>query len=135
MSAFEINRKSYQSYEEELEPGEQTMRVKLESVLSPGTKFFHEYDFGSTTELSLKVVGEHLAGSSANTIAVLARNNAPDIPCESCGKKATQVCAYCIGDGKGWRCEDCVKKNHKCGEEAMLPVVNSPRVGVCGYEG
>ena len=26
-------------------------------------------------------------------------------------------------------------RNHDCGEEAILPVVNSPRMGVCGYTG
>jgi len=31
-------------------------------------------------------------------------------------------------------CEGCAGE-HECGEEMLLPVVNSPRVGMCGYEG
>jgi hypothetical protein len=40
----------------------------------------------------------------------------------------------------GWRtrsnsfCQDCLVE-HECGEEMALPVVNSPRMGVCGYAG
>jgi hypothetical protein len=26
-------------------------------------------------------------------------------------------------------------EEHECGEEALLPVVNSPRMGMCGYTG
>ena len=26
-------------------------------------------------------------------------------------------------------------EKHDCGEEALLPVVNSPRMGMCGYTG
>jgi hypothetical protein len=43
----------------------------------------------------------------------------PLISCEVCGKPATEVCAG----------------EHECGEEMLLPVVNSPRVGMCGYTG
>lgn len=31
-------------------------------------------------------------------------------------------------------CEDC-EETHECGTEMLLPVCNSPRCGVCGYEG
>jgi len=34
----------------------------------------------------------------------------------------------------GWLCDECAPK-HKCGEDMLLPVVNSPRVGKCGYTG
>jgi hypothetical protein len=35
---------------------------------------------------------------------------------------------------EGWLCDECAV-GHECGEEMLLPVVNSPRVGVCGYVG
>jgi hypothetical protein len=31
-------------------------------------------------------------------------------------------------------CDKCLTK-HECGDEMSLPVVNSPRMGVCGYCG
>ena len=47
---------------------------------------------------------------------------------------ATNICCHCIYDGDGWLCDACLDK-HECGEEMFLPVVNSPRVGVCAFEG
>ena len=44
------------------------------------------------------------------------------------------VCTECVFDDGGWLCETCAVK-HECGEEMLLPVVNSPRVGMCGYTG
>jgi hypothetical protein len=115
-------------------PPEQNMNRKLSDVLSPGVGFKHEYDFGTTTELKLKVLaqGERSAGST--DIEILARNNLPSIMCESCGKPATQVCSGCIWNAPAWFCDKCAK-DHECGEEMFLPVVNSPRVGMCGYTG
>jgi hypothetical protein len=108
--------------------------VKLKDVLAPGMKFEHVYDFGSTTHLRLKVVSEEENPLKRDEIRVLARNEAPVIPCDECGKPATQVCTQCMYSGEGWLCEECAAR-HDCGEPMFLPVVNSPRVGVCGYAG
>ncbi len=110
------------------------MRAKLGSLLRPGTEFFHEYDFGSTTELALKVIAEGARGKRDNTIQILARNDPPAIPCGLCGRAATQVCSECGYDAAGWLCDKCAGE-HQCGEDMLLPVVNSPRVGVCAYTG
>ena len=40
----------------------------------------------------------------------------------------------CIEEGAGLLCSHCAKK-HECGEDVQLPVVNSPRMGMCGYTG
>lgn len=45
-----------------------------------------------------------------------------------------QVCSICIYEGKGWVCDECAPE-HECEEEMFLPVVNSPRVGMCAYYG
>jgi len=113
---------------------ERGMAAKLGDVLSPGMKFFHEYDFGSTTELALKVISERMIQGKSEKIRVLARNDPPEIECVSCGKPATRVCGECIYNDEGWLCENCAQ-SHKCGEDMLLPVVNSPRMGVCGYTG
>ncbi|MDP2995818.1 MAG: hypothetical protein Q8N46_11935 [Anaerolineales bacterium] len=112
-----------------------SMNARLYTVLKPGLKFDHEYDFGTTTELSLTVVAEQERADQSKEIRVLARNNPPDIHCAKCGKPATRVCSQCIYEGpKAWLCEQHAER-HKCGEDMFLPVVNSPRVGQCGYTG
>ncbi|MBT9133246.1 MAG: hypothetical protein DDT32_02320 [Syntrophomonadaceae bacterium] len=113
---------------------ERGMNVTLDDVLCSGMKFYHEYDFGTTTELTLRVVSEVEGEAKSKSVQLLARNDPPAITCESCGKIATQVCSQCIWAGEGWFCDECGLK-HGCGEEMFLPVVNSPRVGMCGYTG
>lgn len=114
--------------------GEKSMGVRLDKVLSLGQACSYEYDYGTTTELRLRVVSEREAEAKGKTIQVLARNTPPVILCEECGKPATNVCSQCIFDEKGWLCDDCAE-DHECGEEMLLPVVNSPRVGMCAYTG
>ncbi len=110
------------------------MSARLYSVLKPGLHFHHEYDFGTTTDLRLKVILEDERYEQSKEIRVLGRNLPPPIPCEVCGKPATLVCGSCMFSGEGWVCKKCGKK-HSCGEDMLLPVVNSPRVGMCGYTG
>lgn len=110
------------------------MNVEIAAVLQPGTRFTHEYDFGTTTELALKVLSEREGKLINRPVQIMARNEPPTITCNVCGKTANQVCTQCIYEGKGWLCDNCAK-SHKCGEEMLLPVVNSPRVGMCGYTG
>jgi len=133
MSTFTIEDKVY-SVAPLAEFNDETMNVKLSEVLKPGMKFYHEYDFGTTTHLTLKVVSEQESKIKGKSIRVLARNDPPFITCTSCGKTATQVCTECLWQGEGWLCDECVAE-HQCDEDMLLPVVNSPRVGMCGYTG
>jgi Plasmid pRiA4b ORF-3-like protein len=111
-----------------------SMQIPLGSVLQPKLKFHHEYDFGTTTELTLKVVSEYEGEAKGKSVQILARNDPPPYVCESCGKPATLVCVECIWQGEGFVCDECAP-DHSCGDEMMLPVVNSPRMGMCGYTG
>ncbi|MBV9689546.1 MAG: hypothetical protein JO202_07525 [Ktedonobacteraceae bacterium] len=133
LSKFEIAEISYASYVDP-EFGDKSMRVQVGKILSPGQQFSHEYDFGSTTELRLKVLSEREGEVKEKSIRVLARNEPPLVRCDVCGQPAKQTCTQCIYDEGGSLCEACAK-DHACGEEMLLPVVNSPRVGVCGYTG
>lgn len=122
-------------------PREEDMDVELGEVLKVGQKFFHEYDFGSTTDLALRIVAEREGimpkdeDGDAVLVQVMARNEPPVIPCRTCGKPATKVAAgyYYVGDGA--LCDACAKTNRSEYEDSFLPIVNSPRVGVCGYTG
>lgn len=110
------------------------MQVMLEEVLSPGQTCSYEYDFGSTTELIVKVISEYEVEMKGKAIQVLARNTLPIIPCDGYGELATSLCTQCIYEDKGCLCDMCAR-SHECGEEMLLPLVNSPRAGVCGYTG
>ena len=109
--------------------------VKSGKVLYKGLKFTYEYDMGTTTGLNLLVIGEYHEKERDTDITLLARNNTLSHKCQKCGKTATLICSECIyEDGSPFLCNTCAK-NHKCGEDMALPVVNSPRMGMCGYTG
>jgi len=109
---------------------------KLTEVLEPGMVLLHEYDFGTTTELLVKVLGEYEGPmEKKKPVQVLSRNEAPEIPCDTCGEApAVQICTECQWEAAGWLCQTCAE-DHECDEDMRLPVVNSPRTGVCGYMG
>lgn len=134
LSAFRILGREYDSPGgEELE--ESGMEIQMNRILEPGMSFGYEYDFGSTTELSLQILGLRGRMGERSGIELLARNDPPQILCDKCGNKlATKICTECDCQGKGRFCDPCAAR-HRCGEEMLLPVVNSPRAGVCGYAG
>ena len=119
---------------------DRSLDVSLEKVLKVGQKFSYEYDFGSSTDLTLKVLSEREGAvqnedEDEDTIEILARNIEPVMLCKVCGKPAKFVVGgYFDVEENAFCSKKCVKKS---GEDAdmLLPVVNSPRVGVCGYTG
>tara|TARA_B100000315_G_C14533625_1_gene567361 strand:- start:173 stop:832 length:660 start_codon:yes stop_codon:yes gene_type:complete len=133
LSVFEIEGRRYSSSPMK-EYNEKGMSRKLVDILNPNIKFFYQYDFGTTTALVLRVVSEVETEIKGKTIQLLSRNDPPLITCDNCKNDATHVCAECIYLEEGWVCDECVP-NHECGEDMLLPVVNSPRVGMCGYSG
>jgi hypothetical protein len=113
------------------------MNRKLSALLSPGTKIDYDYDMGDTTSLEIKVMGIYQGMvAPRKPVEVLARNQPPAIPCDACGNNpAVRICQECQWEGGGWLCKTCAT-NHECGDgDYLLPVVNSPRSGVCGYVG
>ena len=112
---------------------------KAGNVFKKGKQLNYVYDFGSSTNLTLTVLEEYTVKAS-NKIVLLSRNEPINIMCATCKKApATQVCSVCMYDKFALYCDKCAKKHAlKCkdfADYASLPVVNSPRMGVCGYEG
>jgi hypothetical protein len=139
LSAFTIEDVRYSVDEAiyEWDASSKNMQVRLDQVLHAGQACSHEYDFGSTTELTLKVISEREAVAKKKAIEILARNTLPIVPCDVCGNPATSFCTQCIyEEDQGCLCDACAK-DHECGEEMLSPMVmvNSPRAGVCGYTG
>ena len=115
-----------------------SMDELIGDTVGVGSRFRYEYDFGTTTELEGRVVAT-AAGGGLEAVEVLARNDPPVRPCVDCGRPATQVCGMCYQgvDTPCWYCDTC-RSRHHCDDadgEYFLPVVNSPRVGLCGYCG
>lgn len=119
-------------------PGEISKDEKARDVLVKNMKLDYEYDYGSTTGLEIKVLDE-LPFSARENIILLSRNEPLEIYCEICKTKiATIICSVCAGCEEAMFCSACAKLHKKQCEDfsdCSLPVVNSPRMGVCGYEG
>ena len=81
LSAFTIEGRGYTSDEVDSDE-DQSMDVPLGEVLRAGTKFRYEYDFGTTTELALRVVAERDGEIGRDPIGLLARNEPPPIACQ-----------------------------------------------------
>lgn len=133
LSAFNVNGVTY-AIDPLEEYDDRSMKIALGRVLMPGMGFSHDYDFGTTTTLALRCLSER-QGEKLKNIEIIARNEMPDFKCK-CGNKPKDICSQCVWEVgmDAMLCKDCAKK-HECGEEMLLPVVNSPRMGMCGYTG
>ena len=132
----EDNEDDFWGYEDE---DDVPMGSKAKDVLCKGLELQYEYDFGSTTELSITVMDEYPV-QAEEKIVLLSRNEPLKIMCHTCDKApATQICTICLYNEPSLFCDKCAKKHaKKCddfAEYAALPMVNSPRAGVCAYEG
>jgi hypothetical protein len=115
------------------------MNRKIGQILGANTELTHIYDFGSSTETVIKKVdtrnGKPL---SKHPIYLMARNDTPEVSCEECNKSAQWLRHDYAGNSGAWMialCSDHVE--NFTGEDygEPLKIVNSPRVGVCGYNG
>jgi hypothetical protein len=103
------------------------------SDFSPGDKLCYMYDMGSTTELTISIIGKTRRPKQKNEVRLIARNAASEFTC-ACGKPAVSLCTQCMyGADNPFLCAACAKTHEH--EERMLPVTNSPRMGECGYCG
>ena len=95
----------------------------------------YEYDFGSTTELVGRMVNTRRGPGGQAAVRLLARNEAIAWRCADCAAPATVVCPFCIHGDDHLFCAVHADVHEHAAEEVYLPVVNSPRMGVCGYSG
>ncbi len=111
---------------------------KIGEVFKPEVELLHYYDFGTTSETQVKFVAmrEGLP-TTKHPIALMARNLLPEAPCIECEKPATMFCSECqIEDGVyGLLCDTHAKTHPHEDYGEPIPLVNSPRLGMCGYEG
>lgn len=129
----------YEMAMEELK-GEIPFSRKAKMVFYKDLKLQYRYDFGSTTELQLTVVNEYPMRTDQD-ILLLSRNEPLELWCDECGKSpAAVLCSVCYGyEDEAVFCSKCAKVHAKSCEDfdeyGTMPIVNSPRMGVCGYDG
>lgn len=119
--------------------GEIAMNKKVSTVFYQNQVLEYEYDFGSTTKLMITVI-DVIPTVNDIKITLLSRNEPPEIMCETCKKEpATNICIAHGWDEDSLFCPKCAKKHAKECDDftdyADMPVVNSPRMGVCAYDG
>jgi predicted RNA-binding Zn-ribbon protein involved in translation (DUF1610 family) len=111
------------------------MRTRMGKIdkLGIGSWLEYLYDYGSTTHLLITLLGEIRRPTQKNVVRLLARNNPVMFTCSECGKKAVYVCSrYECGDD-AFFCEQCGDEHEHA--DTLLPVTDSPRMGICGYDG
>jgi hypothetical protein len=123
----------------ESSPNEVPLDMKVSKVFNKGKKLTYDYDFGTTTRLNI-AVKEEFSFSSDEKIVLLSRNEPIKILCDACKKDAaSEICSVHLWDGNGFFCKSCAKKHRKVCEDfdeyAQMNLVNSPRTGMCGYDG
>jgi hypothetical protein len=107
-------------------------------ALQVGQELTHLYDYGTTSETLIRVksvrVGQPL---TRHAIVLLARNAPLQMDCMECESPATWLCMECVIEEEkvGLLCDQHAESHPHDDYGAPVPVVNSPRLGLCGYCG
>jgi len=110
----------------------------VDEVFKPRLTLTHIYDFGTSSETLIKVVGMRAGKpTTPHPIALMARNLQPEAQCIECKKPAAWLCIECVVEDEVWGtlCAKHAKTHPHEGYGEPVPLVNSPRLGMCGYEG
>ena len=103
--------------------------IKLAQLLKPKDKLRYDYDFGSTTTLLLRAIATRPGTVSRHPIRLLALNEPVVYPCRDCGAPGRWISCWT----NNILCD--AHRPAKGDQAECLPLVNSPRAGVCGYDG
>ena len=111
-------------------PRRRYMGFAADQVLSRGQRFTYDYDFGTTTELSLRVISE-FAPRLRNGIQLLAITDLAGLACHACRNAAADViCTESDAQAfpnldPGYLCDDCSTRDG-CDDMMYLPVSQLP---------
>jgi len=112
-------------------------RSALDAFQSEG-QLTHIYDFGTSSETQIKVLAVRQGRAlTKHPIALLARNKLPEVVCCLCKAAATHMCLECMEEteGEGFLCDEHAQNHPHDDYGEPLALVNSPRLGLCGYDG
>ncbi|HXZ44731.1 MAG TPA: hypothetical protein VEH53_07855 [archaeon] len=111
---------------------------RVAEVFKPGIELTHIYDFGTSSETLIKTVGTREGkATTAYPIALMARNIMPEAKCIECEQAAERLCIECLTEENVWGtlCDVHAEKHPHENYGEPVRLVNSPRLGMCGYEG
>ncbi len=115
-----------------------SMTRTLKKVMEQDLEFTHVYDFGTSTQTLIKVSDQRRGRPlHENPIYLMARNNLPEITCEECNKRAKWLYEDYndLYSGTIPLCEEHLDNYPDDAEYNTVEIVNSPRMGICGYDG
>lgn len=116
------------------------MQRTVGQLFRPGTELTHTYDFGTSSVTVLRAMAIRTGRPiTPYPVALLARNAPPEFVCQQCGKPATRLCLECVNDRDeqhpGTLCARHAARHPHDDYGEPMPLVNSPRIGLCGYDG
>lgn len=141
LSSFRIMGKTYTSFTDDWnymsdDSFDEMGNYSLNDVLTKGIVLKHIYDYGSSTFLKLTVVDSYSGISTLASITLLVRNIMKEYKCVKCGETAIYLVKENDWDQETALCGKCSEIYADENDESYLcTITNSPRIGVCGYEG
>ena len=111
---------------------------RIDDVFRTDVELTHIYDFGTSSETRIKIMGQREGTpTSKRPIALMARNVMPESVCINCHHPAAWLCMECLVEEDLWGtlCENHAKTHPHDNYGEPIALVNSPRLGMCGYHG
>jgi len=111
---------------------------RADEVFQQGIELTHIYDFGTSSVTLIRVVGTREGQpTTRRPIALMARNLMPEAQCIECGKPAAWLCMECLIEEGVWGtlCDEHAQSHPHDNYGEPIRLVNSPRLGMCGYVG
>ena len=140
MSSFKQKGKKYDyDWNDENADFGEPMQKRIDNIFKENMILNYDYDYGSTTKLDIKILKAYKI-ALIQPILLLSRNEPLAIMCGICKEKpAVKICSVHMYEEYAFYCKDCQKKHAKVCSDfkdyAAMKVINSPRMGVCGYDG
>lgn len=112
------------------------MDIGISQAFESSDKIYYQYDFGSETELIITNMGSYYIDEQKKEVELLARNIPYKFTCDKCDKDAAYFSSgFHSGGDDIFLCENCYEEYDSQDNEFFVAVTNSPRMGVCGYDG
>lgn len=116
----------------------ETMDIALKDVLKRGQKISYEYDYGTPTDLEITVKA-HKKGNTLDQFWVVGNNDDLKHKCTYCKKrKAIYIDPSTVyEESPKFICKRCFEEleDEEIDDIYWLNVCNTPRMGVCGFDG
>jgi hypothetical protein len=119
--------------------GDEISKIRrISSVFKSAPEVTHIYDFGTSSETLIKLVDTRTGkATSKKSISLMVRNLLPPSQCIECQEPAHWFCQECLIEDNVWGvlCDRHAENHPHDNYGEPVPLVNSPRMGMCGYDG